>query len=424
MRSTAATLLVVLLVALAGCGSSQVATTGPTDASTTDAGSATTTTTAGGETTRASTATNTATTTTTTATTTTDGSGGAEDGLPPGVNESGPTDATALWQAHVGQAYGGDGYRHVLAFSDGAGNRSTVRLRASGNASTARVAFENATWTSYAWFADGGNRSALWNESSPARSYYDNAGLGAIGPTLLVGIGEAYPKVVLDRVSLVPDGTVTRDGRELVRLRVTGTEPSDAASGLYTPSLPVEEFDSANGTVLVTREGFVASMNLTLVPSGGRDPLSVSMTTARTAPPVERPNWLETVPDLDVSVVERTDRDRAQLLAVENEGSATVAAGSTYAVGKTGIDFGNVTVDEALEPGETAYVYLDGESSYDADVRVVVGDRPTLPSDAPGFGYTSGIVVTVTDGNLTAGFGIPANETSTSVMPAPTGALV
>ncbi|MFC6952409.1 hypothetical protein [Halorubellus litoreus] len=416
MRSTAAPVLVALLVALAGCGTAVPGTNSTPDATTAGDGTAEAATTASDDSgaTTSTAATTTTTTARSTAAGTTTTSEAVDGDLPPGVNASGIVDAGTLWSAHTEVAYDGDGYEHVLALAGDAGNRTTIRLRASANASRALAAFENGTATEYAWFADGGNRSATWNTTSPERAYYERAGLSSVGPALVVAVAESYPAYVLRRVAVEPAGTVERDGRTYVRLRATGVAESETGGGVFEPSLPSDEYADANGTVLVSREGFVASMDLSLDPADGGTALSVTMNATRTAPAVEPPDWLGDAPALSTSVVERTDRGEPLLLAVENAGDVAVSTGATLSIGKTGFDFGNVTLSEPIAPGETAYVSLDGNSTFDADVEVAVGDRPTVAGDAPDFGSASGVVVTVVDGNVTAAVGLPENETTTA----------
>lgn len=415
MRSTAAAALVALLVALAGCGTAVPgtdSTAGPTStgASVDSTGGTTTGDDAGATTSTATTSTTTAGRSTAAGTTT---AGSVAGDLPPGVNASGIADHGALWSAHTEIAYAGGGYEHVVVFA-GAGNRTTIRLRASGNASNARATFGNGTASEYAWYADGGNRSATWNTTSPERAYYERAGLSSVGPALLVAVAESYPATLLRRVAVEPAGTVERDGRTYVRLRATGVADAESTSGLFRTSLPHDEYAAANGTVLVSSEGFVAAMDLTLVPATDGEALSVTMNASRTAPAVEPPAWLESAPALSTSVVDRSDRGHPQVLAVENTGDVAISAGATLSAGKSGFDFGNVTLSEAVEPGETAYVWLDGNSTFDADVDVAVDDRPTVPADAPDFGSATGIVVTVVDGNVTVAVGLPENETTTA----------
>lgn len=425
MRSTSVAIAVAVVVVLAGCSGAPGSTSAPTATGgpTTDGGVATTDDTTsladgGASTTRGETATTTtaATTTTTGPTTaagTTAGRGTttAEDGagsLPPGVNESGLVDPAALWRAHLDGAYDGDGYRHVLSFANESGGTWTVRVHGSETVSSVLATVGNATETSRVWYADGGNVTATWNESSAAREYYENAGLQSVGPALVAAVAEAYPASFLRVGAYVVDGTVERDGRTLVRLRATGvSEDAAAERGVQFLSGTPTDVD---GTVLVARDGKVASMNLT-VDRAENESLAVSFAVDDAPGAVPRPDWLADVPDVALTVAERTDTDRVRVLAVENTGSEPIPAGRTLSVSRSGLTFGNATLPDAVAPGENASLYQVGDSTFDASVRVGVGTEPSLPANATDFGYGSNVVVTLRDGPITVTVGLPENET-------------
>ena len=413
MRSTTLAVAVTLVVVLAGCSGAPSGTsapttedgatdhpptTGPTDATTsTDDGTPTTQ--GGTPTTQGGTATTTAGTT----------SPGAVSGsLPPGVNESGLVDPAALWQAHLDGAYDADGYRHVLSFANASGGEWTVRVHGSENVSSVLAVVGNATTTSRVWYADGGNVTATWNDSSASREYFERAGLRSVGPALVAAVAESYPATFLRVGSYAVDGTVERDGRTLVRLRATGVgDDADAERSVQFLQGTATDVD---GTVLVARDGKIASMNLT-VDRAANESLAVAFAVDDAPGPVPRPGWLADVPDVDVSVSERTDADRVRVLAVENAGSEPIPAGRTLSVSRTGLTFGNVTLPASVEPGERAYLYQVGPSTYDATVRVSVGTPPSLPANATDFGFGTSVLVTIRDGPITATVGLPENET-------------
>jgi hypothetical protein len=418
MRSTSLAVAVAVVVVLAGCSGAPGGASAPTtDDAATDRSTTAPPTDATGSPDDATTEDGTPTTAAATTAATTTPSDGAGS-LPPGVNGSGLVDPASLWQAHLDGAYDADGYRHVLSFANESGETWTVRVHGSENVSSVLAVVGNATATSRVWYADGGNVTATWNDSSPSREYFERAGLRSVGPALVAAVAESYPATFLRVGSYAVDGTVEHDGRTLVRLRATGVR-ADANADRSVQFLQGTPTD-VDGTVLVAADGRIASMNLT-VDRAENESLAVAFAVDDAPGPVPRPDWLGDVPDVDVTVGDRTDVDRVRVLVVENAGSDPIPAGRTLSVARSGLTFGNVTLPASVEPGERAYLYQVGASTYDASVRVSVGTEPSLPENASDFGFGTSVVVTVRDGPITATIGLPENETVGRVVPGAPG---
>ncbi|WP_439025469.1 hypothetical protein [Haloarchaeobius sp. DT45] len=409
MRQTTTAILLAALLVLAGCNTTTSAP-GSTQA---DATTGTTVETATTPDTATAPSTGTATqteTTTTDQTRTTTAPAVSADLLPPGVNASGLADVPALWRAHIENVNDEDGYRHVLTFTNRSGGERVIRLHSDGP--RARAAFDSEETVSHAWMADDGNVSAVWNTSAPRREYYSHAGIAGVGPLYLLGFAEGYPNVLLEYGEFAVDGTVERDGQTHVRLRATGVSDEDVSGFQLWQFFGGSEFAGMDGTVLVTPEGTVTSMDLALHGDDEDVPtLEADFALDQDVGPVERPAWLGEVPQLSLSLAEPADQTGTErLLVAENTGDVALEAGTNVTLSLYSQELGNVTLSEPVEPGQTMYCYVVGDT-YDGDLRVAVGDRPTVPDDAAGFAVVDPFV-RIEQGPLTASFGIPDNESA------------
>ncbi|WP_435317391.1 hypothetical protein [Haloarchaeobius sp. TZWSO28] len=400
MRQTVTALLVVTLLVLAGCNTTSTAPgTTATDAPTVETTVATDTTATA------------ATTGTPPPTETTTAPSVSPDLLPPGVNDSGLADVTTLWQAHIENVNDDDGYRHVLTLANRSGGERVIRLHSDGP--RARGVLAGGGTETHAWMADDGNVSAVWNTTSAQRKYYAHAGLDGIGPLYVLAFAEGYPNFLLEYGEFAVDGTVERDGHRYVRLRATGVNNENVSGFQLSQFFGSGRFADMTGTVLVTPEGTVAAMDLELYDEGADTPaLRAEFDLQTDVASVERPDWLGEVPHLAVSTAEpdpQTSTDR--LLVAKNTGDVALQAGSNVTLSLYSQELGTVTVPESVEPGETMYLYVVG-STYDGELRVAVGDRPTLPEDAAAFAVVDPFV-RVEQGPVTASFGIPDNESDT-----------
>ncbi|MCT9095726.1 hypothetical protein [Haloarchaeobius sp. HME9146] len=405
MRQATKALLLAVLLVLAGCNTMQSAP-GTTATDTTAPG-----TTAEPTTVTQTEATATPTTTPALATETTNAPSVSTDLLPPGVNDSGLADVTTLWQAHTENVNDDDdGYRHVLTLANRSGGERVIRLHSDGP--RARGVLAGGDTETHAWMGDDGNVSAVWNTTSAQRSYYSHAGLDGIGPLYVLAFAEGYPNFLLEYGEFAVDGTVERDGQRYVRLRATGVNNENVSGFQLSQFFGGGRFADMSGTVLVTPEGTVTAMDLELYDEGADTPaLRADFDLQTDVASVERPDWLGEVPRLAVSTAEpdpQTSTDR--LLVAKNTGDDALAAGTNVTLSLYSQELGNVTVPESVDPGETMYLYVVG-STYDGELRVAVGDRPTLPEDAAAFAVVDPFVK-VEQGSITASFGIPDNESA------------
>ena len=94
---------------------------------------------------------------------------------------------------------------------------------------------------------------------------------------------------------------------------------------------------------------------------------------------VTRPDWAGDYPDATVSTT-----SEGQVLALTHEGGDAIPADTRIQVGPAQFGYGNVTLTESLESGETLYIVATGRFG-DSEVTANVGSQPDVPENAASF---------------------------------------
>ncbi|WP_167837334.1 hypothetical protein [Halosimplex halophilum] len=224
----------------------------------------------------------------------------------------------------------------------------------------------------------------LWIGPTEAGVAYDGKTWYLDGPTDLrdsaksiAGYSRQTISNHLEDATWEPVGVRPTDEGDRVVLNATGLA-TDTALG--TDGDPVD----VRGIVDVTGDGRIVNGTITYtVDYGGEtDTRTVTFGTERASGDfVSKPNWVSDPPQVTAEV---TGGDR--LVELSLTGGPAVDAGTRLSVNDSDWPgtLGTVTLDERLDPGETAYIYRTGESDA-AAFHVSVGERPTLPENATAF---------------------------------------
>ncbi|RXK47478.1 hypothetical protein [Halorientalis pallida] len=327
------------------------------------------------------------------------GSGGMDavssDMYPPGVDSSGVTNATALVTSHFEAA--GSNAETRMAFESSGGTLGLVHRNGSAGE---RLRYVNeTTGRSGTWWRSGSTVVRRNTSQSPPVTY-------SYGETNLytgyqfLSLVRVIPFSTLNSMSLSVDGTTTVDGQQVLRLAMDGFNRSDSGWNLQAG------LQDASGYVLVTPEGVIRELHWEATNTNTSQTESMTVTVSGVgSTSVTQPDWAGEYPD---ATVETTSEGQA--LALTHEGGDAIPADTRIQVGSGFAAYGNVTLSESLDSGETLYVVASGRFG-DYDVTASVGSQPDVPENAASFSRRVPSVSAFLDGvKLTYG---PEVETET-----------
>jgi len=401
MTRALASVAVALLVVLAGCGGA------PATETTVDAPDETTT-----------------------ASTTDDGEALQRVTVPsdlvaPGGNQRAITDAQTLLQAHL-RALAASRYRSTVTHSKlyrggnyGVDGETTYSITAgNGTFATTRETVENGTTTVEDVYATE-NAAFVRSDNGTATNY--RYGAGPVPMRLQRHARPQHPSASLLFVytevatGMQATGFATRNGEKVVRYEAAGATESTLTrygSVLGAPNGTVEELSLS---MYVDADGVVheATGSMTLARQNGETrerSLSFELSAVGEAEPTE-PSWTSSVPELEGSL--NADNDR---LAVENVGSASLEDYDLTVSDSVIVQRGNVsaeaTVEDALAPGETVYLYVTGSGN---DTVLHVSEAPPdVPADARELTRNGRSYVYVGSPNATVDLGVFKNTTESN----------
>ncbi|AQL43355.1 hypothetical protein BV210_11930 [Halorientalis sp. IM1011] len=299
------------------------------------------------------------------------GAGGAAsaDLYPPGVDESGVYNASALVTRHFETA----GANAVMRaeFITGGG---TTRLVHRNGSSGERFTMVNETrGTAETWWASNAT-VVRWNGSASPSLTYSQGDTNTYTTYQFTGLFRAVPFLILNTTDLAVDGTTSVDGQEVLRLSIEGVRNT---SGGFVVD---ENISDLRGYVLVTPDGVVREMHYQSTDDRTGATESVTVTVSGVgSTTVDRPSWASGYPDLTVS----TGKD-SSVLALEHRAGGSIPVDTRLRVGSDFVAYGNVTLSESLEAGETLYVVASGRFG-DYNVTGSVGTQPDTPENAVSF---------------------------------------
>ncbi len=327
------------------------------------------------------------------------GSGGMDalssDLYPPGVDSSGVTNATALVNSHFEAA--GANAETRMAFTSSGGTLGLVHRNGSAGE---RLRYVNETTGRAGTWWRSGSTVVRRNTSQSPPVTYSNGETNLYTGYQVLGLFRVIPFATLNSMSLSVDGTTTVDGQQVVRLAVDGFNRSasnwNLRSGLQDPS----------GYLLATPEGVIRELHWEATNTNTSQTESMTVTVSGVgSTSVTRPDWAGDYPDATVSTT-----SEGQVLALTHEGGDAIPADTRIQVGPAQFGYGNVTLSESLESGETLYIVATGRFG-DSEVTASVGSQPDVPENAASFSRRVPSVSAFLDGvKLTYG---PEVETET-----------
>lgn len=368
------TILVVLVLVLAGCSgfggntdgtaTNDTAPTATLTGTAVDGGSGTTNGTAAG-----------------TATSTGTGSDAAQNGLyPAGVSESGLQNLTALLDAqqaamngtaHVTEYWlnatlGQDSQTtHTLERVDGEGGMNYLGNRTSVNG-TSGASTEQSVYiygNDSVGFSKEVVRSAYRNETTYTRSIsasHARSRLGGNFFALYVALGNYTT-------------TGVEGSGDSARITLEATAQNETFTGQLNSNITAYQ-----GTLVVDGDGVIRSADITMAADTDRGTGEYTVDFDRTSVggpvTVTAPSWYGTALDATLDMGIEASAVDGSAIAVTNTGSDTIASGRAISLVPEGTATGGyVPLDRSIAPGETVYLYRT-----DADGRFqVASERPS-----------------------------------------------
>jgi len=306
--------------------------------------------------------------------------------LPPGVTRSGVANATELLAAHRAAGLARPYRERVDPTSTDPDRR--IRLIEGTDRLAVRHVTESGTVAYWATTEDGGQVFVRTADSvtAAAPGTPATADLGRLSGRARTALA---PFVRFGAIETV--GAVERDGRRLVRLRVTGLDADALAASPVDVGGPDTTVQDTSGTLLVTPEGAIrrAQLEVTLRTDDGRQVTDRFRYRLDRVPAdaLARPEWTD-----------RTQRAtathaNASVIAVRTDGAA-VPAGTTLTLVGDGDRLATVTVPERVAPDEVVYVAGNWITvGSDLEPSVSVGTPPARPDTPVDFRAYSSLVV-------------------------------
>jgi len=298
------------------------------------------------------------------------------DGPPPGVNDDGTVNTSAIEAAHY-SVIQGSSFRIEVTREGGPNPFSFTLYNGSGSA---RIDLEPLDDDHLSQFYIGGSDviTRLNTSESPPKVYSYGSTSPQTGVVFTYAIlSLVYPSNQLNIGTFEADGTVTRDGEELTRLSATGINETAAERN---------QFSSAEGTitglsgeVLVSSDGLVREMTLEQTFDSGETRSITFTLTGFGSTTAEEPDWIDEAPKLEGSL-----SGDGTVLELSHTGGPEIPADTTLTLESGGLGGGlppsNATLPESVSSGDTVYVYATGSTS-DPSVEVSVNEEPST-SDA------------------------------------------
>ncbi|MFT4891989.1 MAG: hypothetical protein ACI9YT_002928 [Halobacteriales archaeon] len=234
------------------------------------------------------------------------------------------------------------------------------------------------------------------------------------GAVYVIGAYYQLPGTVLQQGTYEYTGNVTRDGETYLRLEATGLSQSrfsggdGSGSGSSLVSDEAETPTDLSGTVLVTPEGAIHSMDLSLSyeEDGSTHSRTFEFTLDRgDSLELTTPSWLTDLPEAS-----GTYQNDGTVYAVEYSSGSTIPEGTEITIKSGYSALGTATLPESVEPGETMYVYATGGPNQNTTVHVSVGSEPDVPSNAMQL-EGNRIVLSATFGDVQFSIGPDRTET-------------
>jgi hypothetical protein len=301
-----------------------------------------------------------------------DGGGDAASAelYPPGVDESGVYNASALAAGHFEAA----GANAVMRAEYGTAGGTTRFVHRNGSSGERFTRINETRGTTETWWASN-STVVRWNGSASPSLTYSQGDTNAYTAYQFTALFRAVPFLVLNTTDLAVDGTTTLDGQQVLRLSIEGVRNTSGDGFRVDESLA-----DVRGYVLVTPEGVVREMHYrsTNDRTGATESATVTVSDVGSTT-VDRPSWASGYPDMTVS----TDNDRS-VLALEHREGGTIPADTRIQVGSGFATYGNVTLSESLAAGETLYVVASGQFG-DYNLTASVGSQPAAPEEAASF---------------------------------------
>jgi len=299
---------------------------------------------------------------------------GSEEGLPPGVDGSTVTNATALREAHY-EALSGSSFRIDVSETGGPEPLSFTIHNGTG---AIRLDLEEVGGDTVNRFYITENVTTGFNSSqTPPKTYsYGSTGQQFGALFLFAILFGSYPGQQLSVGTFEVDGTVSQNGEELIRLSVTGVNETAVEESGFTSSEAT--LTDMAGEVLVRSDGLVREMRLQQrFESGATSDLSFAVSGLGSTSATE-PDWIDEAPRIEGSL-----SDDGTVMALSHTGGPEVPAGTTLTLASGGFGGGiaptNVTLPTSLGAGDSVYLYATGSLR---DPTVEVSAEVPSPGDA------------------------------------------
>lgn len=328
--------------------------------------------------------------------------------LPPGVGESGVTDAAALVDAHEQYLAARSG-RQYLGWqrSDSGQRRLWVLDRGPGG-----TAFE---------VRSGENTTRYWSDGASVTYELESDGAGvldravATGPTALrstfagnVGAAGEELRTYLRVADWAVAGRTVYQGRAVVELESTDVD----VTGLANSDFEGEDRELADlsGTAYVTEDGLIAGMEvdadfiITFNDTRYTERFQASVTNVGTTS-TDRPGWYDQAPHVDATYV--ADGRALELTHRAGDALRWETELAVYREGSTTPD-GVVEVPESIREGESLYVYAVSEEG--EPLWRVTTDPAEIPDDAIQLSDRGAIRVEATVDGITVVYATDAEE--------------
>lgn len=319
------------------------------------------------------------------------GSGGMDavssDMYPAGIDSSGVRNISTLVSGHLEAA--GANAETRLATTSGGGTLGLVHRNGSDGE---RLRYVNTTTGRSETFWRSGSTVVRRNTSMSPPVTYSHGRTNTYTGYQVLGLFRLSPFLTLSTMSLSVDGTTTVDGQEMLRLSIDSFDRSSDG-----PSFGAE-LENVNGYALVTPEGVIREMHWEATNTNTSATRSMTVTVSGVGETsVERPDWTTGYPDATVSTT-----GEGQVLTLTHRGGVALDAGTRIQLGSRIFSYGNVTLSEPLESGETLYVVASGRFG-DYNLTASVGSQPPVSENATSFSSLPPVTVVLDGATLQYG---------------------
>ncbi len=331
-----------------------------------------------------------------------DGTDTPGDGPPPGVNDNGTVNTSAIGVAHYSVLQNSS--FQVDVSEEGGEDPVTFTLR--NGTGAIRIDIDESGGDGVSQFYISENVITNFNNTeTPPKTYSYGSTSAQFTATftyaILLGV---YPGQQLNVGIFETDGTVTQDGEELTRLSVTGVNDTAVEEGgFFSGDATLTDM---SGEILVRSDGLVREMSLRQTfDSGQTKNLSFTLSNLGSTS-ADEPDWIDEAPKLEGSLSQN-----GTVMELAHTGGPEVPADTTLTLASGGFGGGlaptNVTLPESVSEGDSVYVYATGEP-FNPTVEVSVNDEPS-PTGALNLSQYSP-QVSGTLGEVRFAIGVPDDE--------------